>query len=78
MRNPLVLKGWDYSPRTKGKVWYFTRDEQRYGDKLLHCTIGLNKMKCFAGKDKFYIPKKPNVSESKNQDKMNRIQEIHR
>ena len=35
-------------------------------------------MKCFARKEKFYNLKKPIVSESQNQDKMNRIQEIHR
>jgi len=32
----LILRGWDHNPTTRGKIWYFTRDKERYGDKLLH------------------------------------------
>ena len=28
-------------------MWYFVRDEDRYDDKLLHCTISLKEAKCF-------------------------------
>ena len=24
-----ILRGWDHNPATKGKVWYFVRDEDR-------------------------------------------------
>jgi hypothetical protein len=34
-----ILRGWNHNPTTKGKMWYFSRDEDRYGDKLLHCTV---------------------------------------
>ena len=30
-----VLKGWDNNPETRGKVWYFIRDEQQYGNNLI-------------------------------------------
>ena len=36
--NTFILRGW---PRTEneGKEFMFNRDEEKYGDKLLHCTI---------------------------------------
>jgi hypothetical protein len=62
----LILKGWEHNPKTRGKVWYFTCDEDRYGDKLLHCTISLEQAKCFAGREeRFYNPNKPKLLKSK-------------
>jgi len=43
-----ILKGWDHIPATKGKIWYFVHDEERYDDKLLHCTVSVNETICFA------------------------------
>jgi hypothetical protein len=61
-----ILKGWEHNPKTRGKVWYFTCDEDRYGDKLLHCTISLEQAKCFAGREeRFYNPNKPKLLKSK-------------
>jgi vacuolar-type H+-ATPase catalytic subunit A/Vma1 len=54
-----ILRGWDYNPLTKGKIWYFVRDEERYSDKLLHCTVTLDQAQCFtvAKESRFYDPK---------------------
>ena len=30
--------GWSDNSLTKGRTWYFVRDEERYSSKLLHCT----------------------------------------
>ncbi len=43
-----ILKGWNHNPVTRGKIWYFMRDEARYNNKLLHCTVDLTEAKCFA------------------------------
>jgi Pyruvate/2-oxoacid:ferredoxin oxidoreductase delta subunit len=53
-----ILKGWNHNPATKGKIWYFVRDEERYKDKLLHCTIDVSEAKCFAATNerRFYDP----------------------
>ena len=66
-----VLRGWDHNPATKGKVWYFVRDEDRYDDKLLHCTISLKEAKCFGAtkEQNFYDPKK--APEEEKHAKMN-------
>jgi len=55
-----ILRGWEHNPATRGKVWYFVRDEDRYDDKLLHCTISLKEAKCFGAvkEQNFYDPKK--------------------
>jgi hypothetical protein len=53
---------------TKGKTWYFIYDEDRYGDKLLHCTIDVKQAKRFATvkESRFYDPKKiPNMNSTK-------------
>jgi hypothetical protein len=47
-KDTFILKGWDYNLETKGKTWYFIRDEDRYDDKLLHCTVDIKTAKCFA------------------------------
>ena len=74
-----ILKGWEHNPKTKGKIWYFTRDEDRYGDKLLHCTIKLEKAKCFVGREtKFYNPIKPKAIQAEKEETMTTIQGIHR
>jgi hypothetical protein len=39
-----MLRGWNHNPTTKTKVWYFTRDEERYGYELLHCKLKWNKL----------------------------------
>ena len=74
-----ILKGWEHNPKTKGKIWYFTRDEERYGDKLLHCTIKLENAKCFVGREKkFYDPTKPKVVNVEQEEVMNKIHSVHR
>jgi hypothetical protein len=40
-----ILKGWENNPDTKGKLWYFVRNEERYKDKLLHCTVDIQTAK---------------------------------
>jgi hypothetical protein len=68
-----VLRGWDHSPMTQGKVWYFVHDEDRYDDKLLHCTITLEEAKCFGGmkESRFYDPKR--VPEKEENARMNEV-----
>jgi hypothetical protein len=51
-----ILRGWNHNPTTKGKVWYFSRDEERYGDKLLHCKVKVEQAKCFINREKIYNP----------------------
>jgi hypothetical protein len=70
-KDTFVLRGWANNPRTKGKTWYFVRDEERYGDKLLHCTMDIKEAKCFAAtkETKFYDPDKaPAYEENKTQN----------
>jgi hypothetical protein len=67
-----ILKGWDHNPETKGKLWYFVRDESRYNDKLLHCTVDLKTAKSFGVKEKlFYDP--PKTPESEKNARINDI-----
>ncbi len=28
-----ILRGWEHNPATRGKIWHFIHDEERYGDK---------------------------------------------
>jgi hypothetical protein len=49
-----ILHGWKNNPITAGKTWQFVRDKERYGDKLLHCTVKMEQAKSFASKEKFY------------------------
>jgi hypothetical protein len=53
-----ILRGWDHNPETHGKSWYFVRDEEKYDDKLLYCTIYIKEAKCFAipQEKRFYDP----------------------
>jgi hypothetical protein len=59
-KDTFILKGWEHNPTTRGKVWHFIRDVERYDDKLLHCTVSLKEAKCFAVQKelKFYDPAK--------------------
>jgi hypothetical protein len=60
-------------------VWYFSRDEERYGDKLLHCTVKLEQAKCFANREeKFYNPKEQPKFEDKAEEAMVvKVQAVH-
>ncbi len=53
-----ILKGWDHNPETTGRTWYFVYDEERYNDKLLHCTVDTQTAKSFVAsrETKFYDP----------------------
>jgi hypothetical protein len=53
-----ILRGWEHNLNTRGKVWYFVRDEERYKDKLLHCTVDLAVTKSFGinKESKIYDP----------------------
>jgi hypothetical protein len=52
-----ILRGWKHNQITAGKTWQFVRDEGRYGDKLLHCTVKIEQAKSFVSKEtKFYRP----------------------
>jgi hypothetical protein len=68
-----ISKGWEHNPATRGKVWYLPRDEERYGDKLLHFTVSIKQAKCFAvSKEKrFYDPMK--VPEEQEHEKFNQL-----
>jgi hypothetical protein len=74
-----ILKGWRNNPQTKDKVWYFVRDEDHYGDKLLHCTVKMEKAKCFAisREDKFYDPVQPHKINEHDDTKLNQVQHAH-
>jgi hypothetical protein len=73
------LQGWDHNPKTKGKTWYFTRDEARYGDKLLHCTIKLEKAQCFAGREKkIYNPSQIALIDLEDEEIIKKVQNVHR
>jgi hypothetical protein len=63
---------------TKGKTWYFIHDEERYRDKLLHCTADVNRAKCFAtAKEiKFYGPTRVPDTET-NTEKNRKVEVIH-
>jgi hypothetical protein len=69
----------EYNPTTKGKVWYFARDEERYGDKLLHCTVKIEKAKCFANREeKFYNPmEQPELEDSQEKSVIAKVQAVH-
>jgi hypothetical protein len=50
-----ILRGWKNNPITAGKTWRFVRNEGRYGDKVLHCTVKIEQAKSFVSKEtKFY------------------------
>jgi len=68
-----ILRGWDHNPDTRGKSWYFVRDEAKYDDKLLHCTVSIQEAKCFATprEKRFYDPAE--IPEEKSHDKMNKL-----
>jgi hypothetical protein len=72
-KDTFILKGWDHNPATRGKVWYFTRDKERYGDKLLHCTVSIKQAKCFAAPNekRFYDPMR--VPEDQEHEKFNKL-----
>jgi hypothetical protein len=74
-----ILRGWNHNPTTKGKVWYFSRDEERYGDKLLHCTVKVEQAKCFANREeKFYNPMvQPKLEEKAEQGIVEKVQAVH-
>jgi hypothetical protein len=57
-KDTFILCGWEHNPNTRGKVWYFARDEERYKDKLLHSTVDLAVAKSFGinKESKFYDP----------------------
>ncbi len=51
----------------------FVRDEAKYDDKLLHCTVSIQEAKCFATprEKRFYDPAE--IPEEKLHDKMNKL-----
>jgi hypothetical protein len=67
-----ILRGWDHNPDTRGKSWYFVRDEEKY-DKLLHCTISNQEAKCceIPREKTFYDPVE--VPEEQPHDKINKL-----
>ena len=74
-----ILRGWNHNPTTKGKVWYFSRDEDRYGDKLLHCTVKVEQAKCFANREeKFYNPvEQPKLGDKAEEAMIAKVQAVH-
>jgi hypothetical protein len=73
------LRGWNHNPTTKGKVWYFSRDEERYGNKLLHCTVKVEQAKCFANREeKFYNPmEQPKLEDKAEEAIVAKVQAVH-
>jgi hypothetical protein len=76
-----ILRGWKNNPITAGKKWRFVRDEERYGDKLLHCTVKIEQAKSFVSTEtkekKFYRPDHvPSASDSE-EEIIARVQEMH-
>jgi hypothetical protein len=73
-----ILRGWKNNPITAGKTWQFVRDEERYGDKLLHCTIKIEQAKSFVSKEtKFYRPDRVPVASHSKEEMIARVQEMH-
>jgi hypothetical protein len=73
-----ILKGWNHNPDTRGRVWYFVHDEERYKDKLLHCTVDVSEAQCFviSKEQKFYDPAK--VPKSEEHETINDMVEVLR
>ncbi len=72
------LKGRNHVPATKGKIWYIVCDEDRYQDKLLHCTININEAKCFAVSKEKTICDSMKVLEIQMHGKRNRlVEDVH-
>ena len=63
---------------TKRKKWKFIRDEARYGDNLLHCTVKLDQAKSLQSKEEtFYRPNRvPDIDDDETVT-IKRVQEIH-
>jgi hypothetical protein len=74
-----ILRGWNHNPTTKGKVWYLSRDKDRYGDKLLHCTVKVEQAKCFANREeKFYNPvEQPKLEDKAEEAVIAKVQAVH-
>jgi hypothetical protein len=69
-----ILRGWPES-ENDGKEFIFTRDEDKYGDKLLHCTMHKN---CFVAKliEKSYPLYSPNELTSNSNNKSYKLNQI--
>ena len=75
----IVLKGWESNPKTRGKEYVFERDEDRYGDPLLHCTMSVKSARCFAGVEKFYDPPRvPEVNDEEDKAIVAKVEIAHR
>jgi len=73
-----ILRGWKNNPITAGKTWQFVRDEERYGDKLLHCTVKIEQAKSFVSKEtKFYRPERVPIANDSEEEIIGRVQEMH-
>jgi hypothetical protein len=73
-----ILRGWKNNPVTVGKTWKFIRDEARYGDKLLHCTVKLEKAKSFVSREEeFYRPNQIPALSEEDSNTMSKVQVMH-
>jgi hypothetical protein len=73
-----ILRGWKNNPITAGKTWQFVRDEERYDDKLLHCTVKIEQAKSFVSKEtKFYRPDRVPIASDSEEERIARVQEMH-
>jgi hypothetical protein len=72
-----ILRGWKNNPNTAGKTWQFVLDEERYGDKLLHCTVKMEQAKSFASKEKFYRPDRVPVIDENKEEIIAKVQNVH-
>ena len=71
-----ILRPW--KKEMGGSEYVFIRDEERYGDPLLHCTLSLKTAKAFAGAEKFYDPPMvPEVTET-NHEVIAKVEVAHR
>jgi hypothetical protein len=77
-KGTFILRGWKNNPITAGKTWQFVRDEERYGDKLLYCTVKIEQAKSFVSKEmKFYRPDRVPVVNDSEEEIITRVQEMH-
>lgn len=68
-----ILKGWDHNPETKGKVWHFIWNEERYDDKILHCIVSVKQARYLAisKEHNFYDPENvPTVQQNARVNKL--------
>lgn len=67
-----ILKRWEHSTAMGGKIWSLIHDE-RYDNKLLHCTMSVKEAKCFAVSKEHRIYDTVKAPVEQKHDKQNKL-----